>query len=105
MAKFQVRQGDVLVTAVRKPRGELKLVEPEDGKLVLAHGEATGHSHAIDAVFGNLHLDLDGRCYLHMEAAGQLVHEEHGAIGLSPGWFEVTRQREYSPEAIRNVAD
>ena len=34
-----------------------------------------------------------------------LTHDEHGPITLEPGVYKVRIQREYSPEAIHNVAD
>jgi hypothetical protein len=34
-----------------------------------------------------------------------LEHDEHDAIHLPPGNYQVVRQREYTPEAIINVAD
>ena len=90
--------------------------EREGGAHVLAHGEATGHRHAIyddgaellepkpaapDAVERR-----DGNVlYLRVTQPVALRHEEHAAIGLAPGNYRVTRQREYSPEEIRTVAD
>ena len=35
----------------------------------------------------------------------QLRHEEHAEITLPAGIYKITRQREYSPEAIRSVCD
>jgi hypothetical protein len=35
----------------------------------------------------------------------QIVHEEHAPIALEPGYWQVIRQREYSPEEIRWVRD
>jgi hypothetical protein len=41
------RQGDLLTVAVRQlPKGCVA-VPREHGKIMLAHGEATGHAHAI----------------------------------------------------------
>jgi len=34
-----------------------------------------------------------------------LTHQEHATIMVPPGVYERRIQREYSPEAIRNVAD
>ncbi|OGT54434.1 MAG: hypothetical protein A3E01_02990 [Gammaproteobacteria bacterium RIFCSPHIGHO2_12_FULL_63_22] len=34
-----------------------------------------------------------------------LDHEEHTRIVIPPGDYRIVQQREYSPEAIRNVAD
>ncbi len=94
------RQGDILLVPVEKvPRG-LKEVPREDGKIVLAEGEATGHLHAIDseeAMFTATDLeDIAGR-FLEVEAeAGvELTHPEHDTIKVPPGKYEVRRQTEY----------
>jgi hypothetical protein len=34
-----------------------------------------------------------------------LEHDEHDTIHLQPGRYQIVRQREYTPEAIVNVAD
>ena len=52
--------------------------------------------------------ERDGRLSLRIEAGSEpvrLVHEQHAAIVLGPGVYEVVRQREYTPEAIRRVVD
>ena len=41
------RQGDVLVVPVDEIPTGLKKVPREQGRLVLAHGEATGHAHVV----------------------------------------------------------
>lgn len=101
------RQGDVLIIAVAKKDmpAALKPGTREKGRIILAHGEATGHAHAIsdpevDVLVGN-----DGRVFLRVPAGTEVRHEEHSPVALPAGNFEVRRQREYSPEAIRNVAD
>ena len=43
------RQGDVLIVPVESIPEELDPVDREDGRVVLAHGEVTGHAHAIEA--------------------------------------------------------
>lgn len=106
--KTQGRQGDVLLTVVNaKPAG--KEVEREAGKIVLAHGEATGHAHAIAAMDVALYMD-EKTLARHLDTRGSrqpiLDHEEHDAIQLpSDKTIEVVRQREYRPEGLRNVAD
>lgn len=49
MMKRQGRQGDVLITKLDKPvkDNRLKPIERENNSAVLAHGEVTGHYHAI----------------------------------------------------------
>lgn len=99
------RQGDVLIKRVRSiPKSATKQETKE--RIVLAYGEVTGHAHAIhdldkvDVFVG------DGVMYLQVKEGGAVVrHEEHGAIALPAGNYERVLQREYSPEAIRNVAD
>lgn len=107
---MQFRQGDVLIVATdRVPKG-LKPVPREQGRIVLAHGEVTGHAHAIDAPEAEaqfLAADLEevNRRFLRVEAEVAVVHEEHDTITLPPGDYEVRRQREYAPEAPQWVAD
>ena len=101
----QYRQGDVFIervdalptTTTPKPR--------DRGRVVLAYGEVTGHAHAIDSALAELFEEQDGTLYLRASGAVDLVHEEHSTIALAPGVYRITHQREYSPEAIRRVAD
>jgi hypothetical protein len=44
----QIRQGDVFLLPVKSLPPRCKPIEPENGlRFVLAHGEVTGHAHAI----------------------------------------------------------
>jgi len=103
--KAMVRQGDVLLTKVDRIPPKAKLCTAKRGRFVLAEGEVTNHAHTICEVDGSLFIDDENRMFLRTEAGCELVHQEHGPIAIPPGNFEVVRQREYSPEAIRNVAD
>ncbi|HEY1555783.1 MAG TPA: hypothetical protein VGF94_13185 [Kofleriaceae bacterium] len=100
------RQGDVLVAAVAcaLPR-EVERVARDAGRIVLAYGEVTGHAHAIHSSGATLWECADGARYLEVKRAVQLLHEEHATIKVPAGLYRVVRQREYSPEAIRFVAD
>lgn len=42
---FSLRQGDVLLVAVAALPSDCAEVPPEGQRLVLAHGEATGHAY------------------------------------------------------------
>jgi hypothetical protein len=103
---MKVRQGDVFVSAVEQPKAELTPVKPDNGRVVLAYGEVTGHAHALSAKHAKL-FDVAGWVdrLLVVTKATALMHEEHGAIQLPPGAYRVRRQKEYTPEAIRTVAD
>ena len=98
------RQGDVLIREVLAIPTSAVAVPSENGAVVLAHGEVTGHSHAIGSEFA--HLVAEGaQRFLRATRPVALRHEEHGEIILPAGQYEVVIQREYVPGAIRNVAD
>ena len=102
----------------------------EHGRIILAHGEVTGHVHEVCAVATGDTLpaaeffeEPDGRRVLLLLRPCVLRHQEHGPIALDPaapvqvrqgdlllnpigaGAWLVIRQREYAPDAIRNVVD
>lgn len=104
-----VRQGDILLVPVEKLPEGLKAVPRENGRIVLAEGEATGHLHAIEApeaMFLATDLaEVEGR-FLAVEAEVALVHPEHDTVTLAPGDYAVIRQREYADAGgITYVAD
>jgi hypothetical protein len=108
----QVRQGDVFLRpTTARPTEAAQRVPLDAGRLILAYGEVTGHAHAVvDATTRQLPSaqmcqEPDGSRFLLVERPCALIHEEHGTIPLSPGAYRVIRQREYSPEEIRTVAD
>jgi len=106
--KRTYRQGDVLIIATDHIPDGAATVRRDRGRVILAYGEVTGHAHAIDHPDATLlaHEALKDR-FLQVLAAGgvELRHEEHATITLPPGDYVVRRQREYTPEAIRQVAD
>lgn len=102
----QFRQGDVLIERIEAlPAVELKPVPREHGRCVLAHGEATGHHHSFGAATAALLEAPTGERFLTLGSRAQLTHQEHDPITVPAGTYRVQRQREYSSEAIRNVAD
>lgn len=100
------RQGDVLVQQVAKLPQGTKRVKREGGRIILARGEATGHHHSIADRATALLEAPDGERFLNVGPHGAVIeHQEHDTINLPEGKFRLRRQREYTPEAIRNVAD
>lgn len=101
------RQGDVLITAIDEVPEGLRPVPKDKGRTILAYGEATGHAHSV---IGDVELlesdiaEMEER-FLRVEQECQVVHDEHDTIKLPAGDYVVKRQREYSPEEIRTVAD
>ena len=96
------RQGDVLLVPVRD--GDIGEEIPRDAqaRIVLAHGEVTGHAHAIHdpgaVLRGNLGIS-DDRFLMVSATMVTLRHEEHGSIKVPQGLYRVVRQREYDPAA------
>lgn len=103
------RQGDVLIERMDASVSTMPGTErkPSNGRYILVEGEATGHHHSvaaedIDTLFAN---DETGEMFLRVMRETRLTHQEHAPIVLTPGTYRVTRQREYTPEGLRNVAD
>ena len=97
------RQGDVLIARVDSiPQNRNKVA---DG--ILAHGEVTGHCHRIEDMQAAELLDCGGDgMFLSVGPDGvSIVHQEHAPIRLDGGNYKVSRQVEYTPAELRNVAD
>lgn len=109
------RQGDVLIVAIDNAPENATSVKRENGRVVLAHGEVTGHSHAILDKHAEL-VTTDDRLVAVDQAAAlyllvhgtkpvDLVHQEHDTITIDPGHYKVIRQTEYTPERLVQVQD
>lgn len=100
------RQGDVLIERVQSLPDGGESVRPESGRIILAHGEATGHHHSVPSVDVKEAVITDnGEMFLSFCRDSVLSHQEHGAIDIPAGIYRARRQQEYTPEAYRNVAD
>lgn len=110
------RQGDVLLLAVDETEipQETTPIEREGGRVVLAHGEVTGHAHAITEPGAQLVSGMvparwrndppEERRFLLIRGGATLRHEEHAPIALMGGAYRVIRQREYRPESREEVS-
>lgn len=99
-----LRQGDVLLVRVASIPATAKRRDEPAGNPILAHGEVTGHHHRVEHGGAAL-LDVPAGVYLDLPGDALLTHQEHDPIPLTRGAYQVIRQREYSPAAVRNVAD
>ncbi|MBI1359841.1 MAG: hypothetical protein GC155_06095 [Alphaproteobacteria bacterium] len=116
------RQGDVCLRAVTGlPAGLVQERRDAHGRIVLAHGERTGHAHAIrnPAVdgfrFQTSEHDVNAGLFdfiLVGGAGATLKHElisgakaEHGSVKVPPGAYEVLQQTEYTPAELVRVSD
>lgn len=105
---WMARQGDILIRLIDEIPTSAVQEAPEDKRLVLAAGEATGHHHAImERPTVKMFSDGGEAKYIEIEESpAALVHEEHAAISIPPGKYAVLRQREYEPRVFsRQVGD
>jgi hypothetical protein len=97
------RQGDVLIRKIKSLPGQ-KATKRENG--ILAYGEVTGHAHRVEELHKAEVMEVGEGLFLRVGKEGvRIVHDEHAPIVLDPGNYQITIQREYSPEEIRNVED
>jgi hypothetical protein len=100
------RQGDVLLIPVACIPENAQAVPIEHGRVILAHGEATGHHHSFEAGPDVQLLMADKERFLQVSKQSDLTHQEHATISVPPGTFQVVRQREYDDtEEWRYVVD
>jgi len=105
------RQGDILLVPVEKLPDGLTEVPREDGKIVLAEGEATGHLHMIEASEATfLATDLgeiEGR-YVVVEAeaiTAEAVYEERktGRTITPEPYYDEESKATVTPDAFEEV--
>jgi hypothetical protein len=118
------RQGDVVIVRIDAlPDGLIPTERDKLGRIVLAHGERSGHGHAIrdrhvtslrmagtgpdpTGVSGGvdyLEVGGSGATLNHEYESGQIA--EHHPITLPPGFYSVKLQREYQPQGIVRATD
>src|SRR5687768_9354181 len=96
------RQGDVILV----PIDALPTTKLMPHRPVLAEGEITGHAHRLTRP-DTAQVYADGpRLFLKVSGdTATIEHEEHKAITVPKGLYEIRIQREYSPAEIRRVVD
>lgn len=116
------RQGDVLLMPAKAIPANLK--SDNRAKCILAYGEVSGHHHRFEGGHvtafykeGDVGSPLGGGSNLRgsatdvvfvsiPKAGASLIHEEHDAIAVAPGIYEIRRQREFDMlQGVRSVAD
>lgn len=100
------RQGDVGISYFGKvlPAGAEEVKSGQEGKVILAYGEVTGHHHRFETANVTAYKFGDQE-FIKVDAPSNLIHEEHDQVTFETGVYEIIHQREYQPEAIRRVID
>ncbi|MDX1941446.1 MAG: hypothetical protein SFU99_12890 [Saprospiraceae bacterium] len=102
----QFRQGDVLVEEIANILTDaIRCERDEQGRIVLAYGEVTGHAHAIHNKDVNFYKGSNDELYLDVLSNAEITHEEHSKIPLGNKKFIVIRQREFIDNEVKYVAD
>lgn len=109
-------QGDLLLISVAEAGTGAPVAPDQDGSVVLARGEATGHRHRFELGSGvtmfrddALAREIPDGLYIGTvevpAGGGKLLHEEHGTIALPEGTYIARRQRQLMGEVASVVED
>ena len=108
MKKKLIQQGDVLFFSESRLPDSLKPVTPENGLLIFAKGEATGHHHSVLADSGVALFETDQHeLWASSESPFTVVHQEHKPVTLPVGTYRIGIVREIDPfaEEVKSVMD
>jgi hypothetical protein len=102
VASIWYQQGDVTI----KPVAAIPADATVTNSRVLAEGEATGHKHLAEAQDVRLFLH-EGTLYMRAPSGTTVVHEEHHAVEIPPGDYQIGTVHEYDHfrEEARRVFD
>jgi hypothetical protein len=98
------RQGDVLIQSIDEIPTMAKKSKSENGKVILAYGEVTGHHHRFE---GNTAVEYRSNAerFISTKENAKLFHEEHETITFPRGNYKIIQQNEYTPQEIKRVVD
>jgi hypothetical protein len=104
-----IRQGDVMLVPIDNLPENLQPAAPENDRLIIAHGEVTGHHHSFamsDRIAMFREDGSGGGLFLFAQGPVALEHQEHDTIPVPPGAWEVRRQRTATSAGVSmRVAD
>jgi len=108
-------QGDLFIRRIDSLPKDVKPMEHENGSFIVAHSE-TGHNHVIEKKPNVSMFISDDSMVSYLQVVEALDEVEvfiehlrsfdtHEPISISPGIYEIRRQREYTPEGWKRVED
>jgi hypothetical protein len=103
-------QGDLLIVRCDSVPQNATPVAHEEGRLILARGESTGHHHSFAvgpqiALFRDDGAGSNAPLYFTASTPVALEHQEHSTINFAPGTYKVLRQRTMRSGLARRVED
>lgn len=112
MKKFKniAAQGDVILVRISELPENLVPAKAENGRFIVAHSE-TGHHHTVLEKNAQLLIDNTNEfiAILKVDKETALEHhrsfDTHKPLIISPGIYQVRRQREYTPQGFRKAQD
>jgi hypothetical protein len=92
------RQGDILLREIGGLPPGAKPFQDQEQARILAMGEKTGHMHILTngTVYAAPGANGQRRIISNSDPS-QLIHDEHAAIDIPPGIYELIQQRTYEP--------
>ena len=106
----QAAQGDILLRKIDALPEDLTPAKAVDDKYIVAHSE-TGHHHVVPQADCMLYEAANDPMIMYLVVNNDTVLEHlrsfdtHDPIKIGKGNYEIRRQREYTPEGWRRVAD
>lgn len=105
-------QGDLYITRVAALPEGIKMTQADGGRYIVAHSE-TGHHHVVEAEGCHYYEVVEDPLTAYLEVIDAtevtLKHlrawDTHDPLTIGPGIYRIRRQREYTPEGWRRVAD
>ncbi len=111
----QLRQGDVFIEPIEDlDMNEMEEIPRDNGRVILAYGEVTGHAHALTDDGIKLyqhknHEDLKKKnepyLYLVVNNDTALSHEEHPDVPITKGKYKIAHQYQYTMREVQPVLD
>jgi len=104
-------QGDCLIIAINELPDDAIKQEAENGNHIVAHSE-TNHHHVLPEQGVNIFQSANDPFMLYAvieDEYADLTHlrsfDTHETLRIKKGIYEIRKQREYTPEGWRRVAD
>jgi hypothetical protein len=99
------RQGDVLLREIDELTSDAQPEKDQERARVLVRSEKTGHAHVLsDGAIYRAAGPNGPKTLIELAQPARLIHDEHAALEIPAGIYQLVRQRTYEPLAAPPVA-